>query len=44
MTDAGYVIAGWVITAVVLAAYWGSVLWRTRRAERAVERAERPER
>lgn len=35
MTDAGYVIVGWVITAVVLAGYWASVLWRTRRAERS---------
>ena len=44
MTDAGFVIAGWVIAAVVLAGYWGSVLWRTRRAERSAGRAERAER
>ena len=35
MTDVGYVIAGWVITAVVLLAYFGSIVWRTRRAERS---------
>ena len=35
MSDAGYVIAGWVITAVVLVAYLCSIVWRTRRAERA---------
>jgi hypothetical protein len=34
MTDAGYVITGWVLTAVVLAGYWASVAKRTRRARR----------
>lgn len=32
MTDAGYVIAGWAITAAVLAGYWASVVVRVRRA------------
>jgi hypothetical protein len=44
MTDVGYVIAGWMITAVVVAGYWGSVLWRTRRAQRAGVQAERADR
>jgi hypothetical protein len=35
VTDVGYVIAGWVLTGVVLLAYWLSVVWRTRRAERS---------
>lgn len=34
MTDAGFVIAGWVITALVLVGYWLSIVWRIRRAER----------
>ncbi len=34
MSDAGFVIAGWVITAFVLLGYWGSIVWRTRRAEK----------
>ena len=34
MSDAGFVIAGWVITAVLLIGYWLSIVWRTRRAER----------
>lgn len=34
MSDAGFVIAGWVITALVLLGYWLSVVWRIRRAER----------
>lgn len=34
MTDAGFVIAGWVFTAVVLIAYWLSVVWRIRRGGR----------
>lgn len=34
MTDAGYVIAGWVITGVILLGYWLSILWRIRRGER----------
>jgi len=35
VSDVGYVIAGWVITAVVLAVYWLSILWRIRRGERS---------
>jgi hypothetical protein len=49
MTDAGYVVTGWVLTAVVLAAYWASIARRTRRARRtlppgegAVPRGESP--
>jgi len=42
MTDAGYVITGWVLTAVVLAAYWGSIARRTRRARRSVPPAQSP--
>jgi hypothetical protein len=34
MSDAGFVIAGWVLTAVVLIVYLLSIVWRTRRAER----------
>jgi len=34
VSDAGFVIAGWVITAVLLIGYWLSIVWRTRRAER----------
>jgi len=34
VTDVGFVIAGWVITAVVLVGYWLSIVWRTHRAER----------
>lgn len=34
MTDVGFVIAGWTITAVVLLAYWLSIVWRIRRGER----------
>jgi hypothetical protein len=40
MTDVGYVVAGCVITAVVLLAYFCSIVWRTRRAERS-DRSER---
>jgi hypothetical protein len=36
MTDAGYVVAGWVLTAVVLAVYWASIARRTRRARRSI--------
>jgi hypothetical protein len=35
VTDAGFVIAGWVITGVVLLGYWMSILWRIRRGERS---------
>ncbi len=40
MTDAGYVIAGWSLTAVVLAVYAVRLGARTRRAAHSV----RPER
>ena len=36
MTDAGYVVTGWVLTAVVLAGYWASIARRTRRARRSL--------
>lgn len=36
MTDAGYVVTGWVLTAVVLAGYWARVLRRTHRAGRGL--------
>lgn len=36
MTDAGYVVTGWVLTAAVLAAYWASIARRTRRARRSL--------
>jgi hypothetical protein len=36
MTDAGYVVTGWVVTAVVLAGYWASIVRRTRRARRTL--------
>jgi hypothetical protein len=35
MTDAGYVIAGWSLTAVALAAYAARLAARARRAERS---------
>jgi hypothetical protein len=34
VSDAEFVIAGWVITAVVLLGYWLSIVWRIRRGER----------
>lgn len=34
MSDAGFVIAGWGITAAVLVGYWASIVLRVRRAER----------
>jgi hypothetical protein len=34
MRFAEYVVTGWVLTGVVLAAYWLRLLRRTRRAER----------
>jgi hypothetical protein len=34
VSDAGFVIAGWVITAMVLLGYWLSIVWRIRRGER----------
>jgi hypothetical protein len=36
MTDAGYVVTGWALTAVVLAAYWVSIARRMRRARRTL--------
>jgi hypothetical protein len=36
MTDAGYVVTGWVLTAVVLAVYWASIARRIRRARRSL--------
>jgi hypothetical protein len=33
MSDVGYVVAGWSLTAVVLAAYWWWLRRRTRHAE-----------
>jgi hypothetical protein len=37
MTHVGYVVAGWVITAVVLAGYYVRLVLRTRRASRSGE-------
>lgn len=37
MQNAGYVIAGWVLTAAVLVAYAVSIAARTRRAERSLQ-------
>lgn len=42
MTDAGYVLTGWVLTAVVLAGYWLSIARRTRRARRSLPPEESP--
>ncbi len=44
MTDAGYVVTGWVVTAVALAGYWASIARRTRRARRSLppEKSPRP--
>lgn len=42
MTDAGFVITGWVLTAVVLAVYWLSIARRTRRARRSLPKGENP--
>jgi hypothetical protein len=42
MTDAGYVVTGWVLTAVVLALYWASIARRTRRARRSLPKGESP--
>ena len=35
MNYAEYVITGWVLTAVVLAAYWAWIVRRTKRAEQS---------
>jgi hypothetical protein len=40
MTDAGYVITGWALTAVVLAGYWASIARRTRRARRTLPKGQ----
>jgi hypothetical protein len=42
MTDAGYVVTGWVLTAVVLAGYWASIARRSRRARRSLPTEESP--
>ncbi len=42
MSDAGYVVTGWVLTAVVLAGYWASIARRTRRARRSLPPEESP--
>ncbi len=34
MSDIGFVVAGWALTAAVLIGYWLSLSWRNRRAER----------
>ena len=44
MSDAGFVIAGWGITAAVLVGYWASVVVRVRRAERTAPGRESAER
>ena len=36
MKFAEYVITGWVLTGVVVFAYWLSIVQRTRRAERSL--------
>jgi hypothetical protein len=41
MTSAGYVIAGWVLTAVVLVGYWLWIRRRLRAAERTAVESER---
>jgi hypothetical protein len=35
MSDAGFVIAGWVVTAAVVGGYWARLAQRTRRARRS---------
>jgi hypothetical protein len=42
MTDAGYVVTGWALTAAVLAAYWVSIARRTRRARRSLPPGQSP--
>jgi hypothetical protein len=42
MTDAGFVITGWTVTAVVLAVYWASIARRTRRARRTLPPGQTP--
>ena len=41
MTDAGYVIAAWGLTAAVLGGYTVRLTWRVRRAEAAQAEPER---
>jgi hypothetical protein len=41
MRFAEYVVTGWVLTAVVVAGYWFSIVQRTRRAERSLPAADR---
>ena len=42
MTDAGYVVTGWALTAVALAVYWASIARRTRRARRSLPPGQTP--
>jgi hypothetical protein len=35
MSDAGFVITGWVVTTLAVAGYWGQLVWRTRAASRS---------
>lgn len=45
MSDAGFVIAGWVLTAAAVGGYWAGLVRRTRRAVESRERSggvERP--
>lgn len=42
MTDAGFVVTGWMLTAVVLAVYWASIARRSRRARRSLPKGESP--
>lgn len=41
MTDIGYIIAGYAITAVALGGYWFRLILRTRRAEQPIPPEER---
>ena len=40
MTDAGYVLGGWALTAVAIAGYTGRLWARSRRARRLLPRDE----
>jgi hypothetical protein len=42
MTDAGFVVTGWVLTAAVLAVYWASIVRRTRRGRRSLPPGQTP--
>ncbi len=35
MSDAGFVITGWVLTTVAVGGYWARLVWRTRSASRS---------